>query len=193
MAHRRHHGPGIGTWLGQCPQPGLGHNPDPEPGQLGQPGQCLRSRGLAEDHQQRLWQLGLDEDVEGAAARAGEIKWSARPSGGTPWGLGRHDLDQAWRPLSEGAQGLPPDQRLRAAAADPAAQPAVGRDHRLVAWLGGRGRLAPDHRGQHAGRAGGGVVGQQPEQVVGYSVTPLARRAAQTLSEVTGMSMLVMP
>jgi hypothetical protein len=34
---------------------------------------------------------------------------------------------------------------------------------------------------------------QQLDQLVAYSVTPLDRKAAQTLSEVTGMSMLVMP
>jgi hypothetical protein len=34
---------------------------------------------------------------------------------------------------------------------------------------------------------------EQLEYVGGYSVTPLDRRAAHTLSEVTGMSMFVMP
>jgi hypothetical protein len=37
------------------------------------------------------------------------------------------------------------------------------------------------------------VLTQKLQYVVAYSVTPLDRKAAQTLSEVTGMSMLVIP
>src|SRR5260370_401538 len=83
--------------------------------------------------------------------------------------------------------------RLRAAAADPAAEAPVGSDDRLVAGPRRCRRLAADDGRQRAWRPVGRVFPKQIQNFVGYSVTPFDLRAAQTLSDVTGMSMLVMP
>src|SRR5262249_49583581 len=104
-----------------------------------------------------------------------------------------HDPNQARRALRKGLQRLAPHERLRTAAPYPSPQPAIGGDHCLVARPCRGGRVAADDRGQHAGRAGRGQLGQERDRVVRYSVTPLDLSAAQTLSEVTGMSMFVIP
>src|SRR5258708_13572194 len=77
--------------------------------------------------------------------------------------------------------------------ADPATQPAVAGDHRLVTGTRGGRRLAAHDSRQHAWRAGRRVFVKQLDYLVCYSVTPFERSAAQTLSEVTGMSMFVIP
>ena len=103
------------------------------------------------------------------------------------------DAHQPRQAVGDGTQGLAADQRLRAASAHPAREPAVGGDHRRVTGMcGGRG-LGAYHRRQDARPACSGVLGQQGEQLAVYSVTPLERNAAHTLSEVTGMSMLAIP
>ena len=63
----------------------------------------------------------------------------------------------------------------------------------LVAGARRGRRLDAHHSRQRARRAVGGVLTQQLQYVVAYSVTPFERNAAHTLSDVTGMSMLVMP
>ena len=165
----------------------------PEAGQRAHLDERARRRAVAEDEQQRPRQSRLDEDVQRAAARAGrrdhELAALSRLLD-----LGRrHDPHQLRHALGQGSQRLAADDRLRAAAADPAAQAAVGRDDRLVPRPRGGGRLAAHHSRQHARRAVGRVLAEQLQYVVGYSVTPFERSAAHTLSEVTGMSMLVMP
>ncbi len=65
-------------------------------------------------------------------------------------------------------------QRLRAAAADPAVQRAVRGDHRLVAGVRGRRRLRAHHGCERARTPRGGVLGEQSQDRVVYSVTPCA-------------------
>ena len=152
-----------------------------------------RRRAVPEDEQQRARQARLDEDVERTAARTRGGDHELAPLASLPDLLGGHDLDQLRRALGQGAQSLAPHDRLRAASPDPPAQPAVGGDDRLVPRARRGRRLDAHDCGQRARRAVGRVLTQQLQYVVGYSVTPFERSAAQTLSEVTGMSMLVMP
>ena len=103
------------------------------------------------------------------------------------------DVDELWCAGSQGPQGLTADDRLRAAAADPSAEAAVGGDDGAITRTR-RGRRLDAHDGrEHAWRARGLVLPQQVEDFVAYSFTPAARSAAQTLSEVTGMSILRTP
>ncbi len=107
--------------------------------------------------------------------------------------IAAHDVNELRRAVSQRTQRLPPHHRLRAAAANPAAEPSVGRDHRLVAGPRRGGRLGADDSRQRTRDAASLEFADQVEDFVGYSVTPFDRKAAQTLSGPMGMSMLVIP
>src|SRR6266550_3540091 len=193
MAHRGDHSPRIGRWHRQGGEVGLRHGLGAKACQLAEPGHRLRDRGVAEDKQQRTWHSRLYEDVERSTARACGGHHELALLAGLPDLFGSHDPYELRDALGKGAQGLAPDDWLRAASPDPPAQAAVSRDDRLVARASRGGRFDPHDGSQHTGRAICRVLTQQLQYVVRYSVTPLERSAAHTLSEVTGMSMLVMP
>src|SRR5438874_7219788 len=91
-------------------------------------------RRIADDEQERSWQLRIDEDLQLARTRAGtEMR-------DDPWKmLGRlvgRDLHEARLGVAHRGQGLAPHQPFGATAAYPAPEPAVGGDHRLVAGPG---------------------------------------------------------
>ena len=193
VAHRRHHRVCVARRDLECRQVGLAHGARPKSGELGEFDERARSRAVSENREQGLGQSRLNEDIERAAtgARGGNHQLST---------LARlfhlvasHDVDQLRRAFGQRPQGLAAHDGLRAAAADPPSQAAVGGDHGLVAGMRGGRRLAAHDRSKRARGARGLVLLQQIEYVVGYSVTPPALNAAQTLSDVTGMSMLVTP
>src|SRR5260370_4105751 len=149
--------------------------------------------GVAEDEQQATWQSRLYENVERSTARTCGCHRELPFRASLADVFGGHDRDQLRGSFGKRAQGLAPHDRLRAASSDPTPQPSVRRDDRLVSRPGRGWRFDAHHGGQHARRAIGSVLTQQLQCVVGYSGTPLALRAAHTLAEGTGMSMLVMP
>ena len=105
----------------------------------------------------------------------------------------RTDAHQPRQAIAHCHERFAADERVRAAAADPSVQLAVGGDHGLVAGMRRRRRLRANHGCECARTPRRGVLGEQVHQSVVYSVTPLLRSAAHTLLEVIGMSMLVMP
>src|SRR5258708_30880024 len=153
----------------------------------------MSDRGVAEDEQQGTWQSRLYEDVERSTARTCGCHHELPFFASLPDVFGGHDPDQLRGTFGKSTEGLAPHDRLRAASSDPTPQPSVRGDDRLVSRPGRGRRIDAHHGGQHARRAISGVLTQQLQYVVGYSVTPLDLSAAHTLSEVTGMSMFVMP
>src|SRR5712691_2445734 len=193
VAHRCDHRPRISRWHREGGQVCLCHGLGAKARQLSEPGQRVCDRGVAENKQQRAWHSRLYENVERTTARTCRGHHELALFASLPDLLGGHDLDELRGALGKGSQSLAPDDRFRTASTDPAPQPAVGGDDRLVPRAG-RGRRFDTHDGgQHARCAIGSILTQQLQYVVRYSATPLDRSAAPTLSEVTGMSMLVMP
>src|ERR1700683_4110406 len=152
-----------------------------------------RRRAVTDDRKQRFGQMRVDEDVERSAAGARRrhreltsVACLERLGVGT-------DAHQSWQPVTHGNECLATHEWFRAAAADPAVQLPVVGDHSLVAGMR-RGRRLRAHHGRVRARAPrSSVFGEQSEEAVVYSVTPLLRSAAHTLSDVIGMSMLVIP
>src|SRR5258708_4883857 len=153
----------------------------------------MSDRGVAEDEQQGTWQSRLYENVERSTARTCGCHRELPFLASLADVFGGHDPDQLRGSFGKRAQGLAPHDRLRAASSDPTPQPSVRRDDRLVSRPGRGWRFDAHHGGQHARRATGSLLTPHLQYVSVYPVTPLDLRAAHTLSEVTGMSMLVMP
>src|SRR6266853_3937045 len=149
-------------------------------GELGEADQGRRGRAVTEHEQQGFCHLWLDEDIQRSATRTRRADGELARLPALLHLRVADDAHQARRALVERAQRLAPHHRLRAAAPDPSAQPAVGGNDRLVAGPRGGRRLAANDSGQHAWRAGRGELAKLVEDVVRYSFTPAARRAAQT-------------
>jgi hypothetical protein len=105
----------------------------------------------------------------------------------------RPDPDQAGDAMAHGSERLAADHGFRTTASHPASEPAVRGDDGLVPWPRGGGRITAHHRDERARTARGGKLCEQRNEVLGYWLDPLDRSASQTLSEVTGMSMFVIP
>src|SRR5487761_96517 len=171
----------------------MAHGSSAKAGELAELGQGLRHRGFAEHEQQGARQSRLYEDVERAAARTCGGDHELAPLAGLLDLLGGHDLDELGRALGKGAESLAPNDRLGAAPSDPTAQAAIRGDDRLVPGSRRGRRLDAHDSRERAWNAISRVLTQQLQYVVAYSVTPFERNAAHTLSDVTGMSMLVIP
>src|SRR5580700_11303903 len=137
--------------------------------------------------------MRVNEDVERSAARARRCHGQLTSVAYLERLYVGADAHQPRQAVTHRDERLATHERLGAAAADPAVQLAVIGDHGLVAGMRRRRRFRAHHSRECARTARRGGLGQQDEQAVVYSVTPLLRSAAHTLSDVTGMSMLVMP
>ncbi len=193
VAHRGDHGVSLSWRDFERRELGVPDGSSTKAGHVGDPHHRGRGRGVAEHEKQRFRQAWLDEDVERPATGAGGRDHQLASLSRLLHLVAADDVNELRRSLGQRPQGLSSHHRLRAAAADPAAQPSVGRDERLVTGPRGSGRLGTHDRRQRARRAVGRVLPEQVEDVAGYSVTPLDRSAAHTLSGPIGMSMLVMP
>src|SRR5712691_311808 len=193
LSHRGDHRVAVSRRDLERPDLGLAYGAGSKASQLREPDHGVRCRAFPKHQEQRLRQSRLDEDVEGPAAGTCRRDHQLAVLSRLLDLIATDDVNELGRAFGQRAQRLAAHDRLRAAAADPAAQAAVGGDDRLVAGPGGGWRLDAHDRRQHARYAVGRVLPKQLQNVVGYSVTPFDRRAAQTLSEVTGMSMLVIP
>ncbi len=94
-------------------------------------------------------------------------------------------------PVRERAERLADDRRLRARAADPAGEPPVGRDDRAVALLGRRRTLDLDDGRERVRLSRLRELSRLDDDVRRvHSARPASWSAAQTFSEVTGISRL---
>jgi hypothetical protein len=151
---------------------------DREAGPRRQIAQRLGGRRGAGDQQRRARQHGVDENVDRAAAgtlarELGDLLALGR-------GVGRADADHPRPPVDQRRGGRLLDGALRAAAADPAFDRAVGAQDRLGPGLGRGGvlraydggdgegpvfALHPGHAVDQAVGLGGHVISSQPGQI----------------------------
>ncbi len=96
---------------------------------------------------------GVDEDIQGASTVTGHAEID--DAGLHLPVLAGADTDQARLAVLEGLFGSIEHRWLRATAADPADQFAVGGDQGLGPRLGGGGRFTTHHGRQHKGRTAG--------------------------------------
>ena len=150
--------------------------------------QRLDHRPVTHENQHGVREAGLHVDLQRAAAVARHrVLDHARRAAGTARAFA-DEPDQSRPAVLDGRQGFTDDDRLRARAADPAGDRAVGAHERLGPRLGGRRRLAPDHRRQRERLAAALEIRGEREQLV-HSVTPFSRSTFHTFAGVIGMSM----
>src|SRR5262249_59987582 len=136
--------------------------------------QRARRRRIADNGKRQRRQLGLDQDLDRALRGAATLD-----------PLAPHAA------IRERREREAHDLGLRAGAADPAVQLAVSRDERAVAHACRGGSLDADDSRERKRRPLGSQTAGLDERV--HSARPTSFSACQTLSGVSGMSMLRTP